>query len=111
MKIDISCANVDMTPAFAEYIEEKIGSCGDIVTRFEGGGELNLFFKISRTTKHHAHGDVFTAEATLMLPKKTIHAKTIGSDARAVVDELKDELKIELRKHKERVVSQKRNIK
>lgn len=108
MKIDISCANVDMTPAFAEYIEEKIGSCGDIVKRFEAAGTLDLFFKISRTTKHHAHGDVFTAEATLALPSKLIHIKTKGSDARAVVDELKDDLKVELRKYKERAVSQKR---
>ncbi len=64
MKIDISCANVEMTPAYAEYVEEKLGSCGDVVKRFEEGGELNLFFKIIRTTKH-SHGDVFAAEAIL----------------------------------------------
>lgn len=110
MKIDISCSNVDLTPAFSEYIEEKIGSCADIVKRFERGGELDLFFKIVRTTKHQ-HGEVFTGEAMIQLPGKVIHAKATGSDARAVVDDLKDELKIELRKQKERSVSRERGQK
>ncbi|MEK7089361.1 MAG: ribosome-associated translation inhibitor RaiA [Patescibacteria group bacterium] len=110
MKIDISCSNVDLTPAFAEYIEEKIGSCGDVVKRFEKSRDLILFFKMVRTTKHQ-HGDVFVAEAMIQLPGKTIHAKATGSDARAVVDDIKDELKIELRKQKERAVSRERNKK
>ncbi|MCX6788902.1 MAG: ribosome-associated translation inhibitor RaiA [bacterium] len=105
MKIDISCVGLDLTQAFSDYVEEKIGSCSDFVKRFEEKGELNLFFKIARTTKHHIHGDVFTAEAMIQLPGKMVHAKSIGSDARAVVDELKDELKIELRKQKEKAVS------
>lgn len=107
MKIDISCSNVDLTPAFAEYIEEKIGSCADVVKRFEKNGELDLFFKMVRPTKHQ-HGDVFAGEAMIQLPHKTIHAKATGSDARAVVGDVKDELKIELRKYKERAVSKER---
>lgn len=105
MKIDISCVGIDATPAFREYIEEKIGPSGDVVTRFEAKGELTLFFKITRTTKHHTHGEVYRAEAVLELPHRTIHAKAEGSDARAAVDEVKDELKIELRKYKEKALS------
>ena len=104
MKIEISCANVDLTPPFREYILEKMETSHDAIRRFEEGGELSLFFKIARTTKH-LHGDVFDAEAMLQLPGKLIHVKSTNSDARAAVDEIKDELKIELRKYKEKSVS------
>ena len=104
MKIEISCTNVDLTPAFREYILEKMEASHDAVRRFEEGGELSLFFKIARTTRH-LHGDVFDAEAILQLPGKMIHVKSTGSNARAVVDDIKDELKIELRKYKERFVA------
>ena len=103
MKIEISCANVDLTPAFREYILEKMETSHDAAQRFEEGGELSLFFKIARTTKH-LHGDVFDAEAMLQLPGKMIHVKSTGSDARGAVDAIKDELKIELRKYKEKSV-------
>ncbi len=48
---------------------------------------------------------MFDAEAILQLPGKMIHVKSTGSNARAVVDDIKDELKIELRKYKERFVA------
>ncbi len=95
-------SKLELTPAIKEYIEEKIGACADIVSRFEENDEVTAFCELARTSKHHTHGNVFYAEVTLGLPGKTICVDAEHSDARAAIDEIKDLLKLELRKYKER---------
>ncbi len=97
---------LELTPAIKEYIEEKIGSCEDIITRFEEKEELTVFCELARTSRHHTHGDVYYAEVTLGLPGKTIRVEAENSDARAAIDDVKDLLKLELRKYKEKTTSQ-----
>lgn len=99
-------SKLELTPAIKEYIEEKIGSCADIVSRFEEKDEITAFCELARTSRHHTHGDVYYAEVTLGLPGKTIRVETENSDARAAIDDVKDLLKLELRKYKEKTTSQ-----
>ena len=105
MNINIMGTQLELTPAIKEYIEEKIGSCSDIVSRFEKDGEITAFCELARTTKHHTHGDVYYAEVTLGLPGKTICVDAESSDARAAIDDVKDLLKLELRKYKEKTLA------
>lgn len=98
-------SKLELTPAIKEYIEEKIGSCEDLISRFEEKNELTVFCELARTSRHHTHGDVFYAEVTLGLPGKTICVDAESSDARAAVDAVKDLLKLELRKYKEKATA------
>jgi ribosomal subunit interface protein len=93
---------LELTPAIRQYIEEKIGSCADMLERFEEGGELTAFVELARNSNHHVHGDVYYAEVRLSVPGKAISVEAESSDARAAIDEVKDLLKLELRKHKEK---------
>lgn len=101
MKIQILATKISLAPSIKKYIELKIGSLQRFISRYEKQGEVAVFVEIARTTKHHKHGDVFYAEATLHLPKKTLRAEYESFDIRVAIDLMRDVLKRELKKYKE----------
>jgi putative sigma-54 modulation protein len=102
MRIGITATRLVLTPSLKSYIGEKIGVVEKILGRLEKGGELELFFEIARTTRHHRHGEVFYAEATLDLPGKTIRIEEYDEDAHIAIDRVKDRLKLDIKKYKEK---------
>ncbi|MFA6364880.1 MAG: ribosome-associated translation inhibitor RaiA [Candidatus Paceibacterota bacterium] len=102
MKIDIVGNRIELTPALSSFIEKKMSSCANLVKRFDIDGSLIIFFSIGNTTKHHKHGEVFIAEAMVHLPGKSIKVECTNTDVYAAIDEVKDGLKIELGKYKEK---------
>lgn len=102
MKIDIKTSKLDLTPAITQYIEDKIGSLDKFITRFEGQGEARVAVEIARTTMHHQHGDVYYAEANLYVNGTVLRAEQTDEDMRAAIDKVKDILKIEIQKYKEK---------
>lgn len=110
MRIDILATKLTLTPSLKSFIEKKMGMCAPFVKRFERAGELTLFFEIEHTTRHHQHGEVFRAEATLHVPGKTIRVEYVDADAHAAIDEVKDGLKRELADYKERRLTEKKRL-
>ena len=102
MKISIKANKLELTPAIAEYATVKIGSLERFIKRFEEGGEAEVTVEIARTTKHHQHGDVYYAEANMNLKGVVIRAEQTDEDMRAAIDKIKDTLKLEIQKHKEK---------
>ena len=102
MKISIQATRLELTPALREYVEAKLGSVGKLLQHFERAGELTLFVEVARTTKHHRHGEVYYAEVTLRVPRQTIRIEEYDADIREAVDRVKDRLKIDIAKLKER---------
>lgn len=101
MNITIHSAKLELTPAIKKYIEIKMLSLGHLITRFEKGGALLINFEISRTTKHHKHGEVYYAEANLKIAKDLLRAEAYHADARGAVDLVKDILRKEIGNYKE----------
>ncbi len=101
MKINILGSKLDLTPSIKKYIEDKFTPLGKVLSRFEKEGEIALFVEIARSTKHHKKGDVFYAEVTLELPKKTMRVEHYNEDVRTSIDAVKDILKEEIKKYKE----------
>ncbi len=102
MQIDIKTNKLDLTPAITQYIEDKIGSLDKFITRFEGYGEAKATVEIARTTAHHQHGDVYYAEANLYVNGTFLRAEQTEEDIRAAIDKVKDILKMEIQKYKEK---------
>lgn len=102
MQINIKATGLDLTPAVRVYIENKIGSLDKFLKRFKAQGEVKAEIEIARTTRHHRKGNVFYAEANLYLPKKIIRAEHSDWDARVAIDIVKDKLKLEIQRHKEK---------
>lgn len=102
MQIDIKTKQLDLTPAIAEFIEEKIGSLSKFIQRFEEKGEAKASVEIARTTNHHHQGEVYYAEVNLNIDGVVLRAEQTDEDIRAAIDKVKDILKVEIQKHKEK---------
>lgn len=105
MRIDIKATNLDLTPAIREYIEDKIGSISRFLKRFEVESEIEVFVEIARTSKHHKTGNVFCAEASFSIAKKLLRAEDIDWDIRVAIDKVRDKLQQEIRKYKEKKIT------
>lgn len=108
MKIQLTGTRFGLTPAIHALVERKMGSLARLVRRFESQGEVTAFLEVAKTTKHHKRGPVFYAEATLRLPGKTLRVEEYDADLGTAVDRMKDRLKNDLQKFKERTVDRKR---
>ena len=106
--MEIKSTELTLTPALKEYIEKKFQPLSRFLKRYEQGGEHVLFVEIARTTKHHQKGLVFYGEATLSIQKKVLRAEATTSDARVTIDRLKEMIREEIVRYKEKTNDQKR---
>lgn len=100
MKIYIIGKNLDLTPSLKTYIEEKLLPLAKFLKRFEEDGDVWVRLELARTTGHHRKDHVFWAAADLKLPGKVLRAECELGDARAAIDVIKDELRLEIEKYK-----------
>lgn len=91
---------MDITEAIRSYTLEKMQSLEKYVPEGDTSGKLTV--ELSRTTKHHVHGDVFQAEARLHIRGKETVLRTTEDDLYKAVDLLKDKLTRELAQHKDK---------
>ena len=101
MHIDIKSSGLDLTDSLKQYIEVRMNSLERQLSRYSPES-LRIEFEVARTTKHHRHGEVFYAEANLILLGKTLRATQEATDIRTAVDKTKDILQREIEKYKER---------
>ena len=100
MNIDIKSSGLDLTDSLKKYIDIRMNSLERYLRRYDPES-LRIEFEVARTTRHHRHGNVFYAEANLVLPGKMLRATREASDIRVAVDKVKDILQREIEKHKE----------
>ncbi len=106
MHITIKYKNLDATPAIDAYVREKFGSISKLFSQLDKGGAVEADFRISRTTKHHKKGPVFSAECVLDLPGKVLRAEYADWNIRRAVDEIKNELQQEIKKYTNKMRAQ-----
>jgi len=97
MKINIKATNSKLSPEAREIIEEKMLGLmkyyGNII-------EANV--EVGITTFHHQKGDIYRAEANLVVPHLVIRAEAETDDIAKSINEVRDKLKVELVKYKEK---------
>jgi len=91
---------MEMTEAIRNYTLDKMKTLDKYVARDDTSGKLTV--ELSRTTNHHAHGDVFQAEGILHVRGKETTARTTQDDLYKAIDVLKDMLVRELAQHKDK---------
>lgn len=102
MQLDLKTTNLELTSPLKEYVEKRLEPLSRFVKRYEEKGEVRMFVELARITRHHQKGNVFYAEANVELPGKIVRAEATHEDIRAAVDVLKDVLKREFKKYKDR---------
>lgn len=88
---------MDLTPALKQYVEDKLIS----LTKYYSG-LTQVRVELERTTKHHHKGGVWRAEANISGPQHLFRVEAVANDIYAAIDEMKDELKRELKALKEK---------
>lgn len=108
MKISIKAINLDLTPSIKIYIKEKFDPLQKLIKRFDMENQAEIRLEIVRTTRHHRHGDVFMAAADLRLPRKILRAEETLTDVRSAIDVVRDTLRLEIEKYRERFLKVRR---
>jgi len=91
LNIDIRGEEMGLTQAITDAIEKKLGSLGKYMATV--GDPKTLRINVGKLSDHHKKGDIFKAEADLLIPGHKIHAEIDASELYAAIDQLKDELK------------------
>ena len=104
MSFSIHFTGVESTPAIHSAVEEKIASLRD---QFEG--ILSIKVDVGLRSKHHNKGDIFYAEATVGVGQSTVRVEKDADDLYKAIDMLRDQLKMELDKEKDRANAIDRN--
>ncbi len=100
MHIIITGVHMEMTDAIRDYTLTKMEGLGKYVPKDDTSGKLTV--ELSKTTNHHAHGDVFQAEALLHIRGKETVVRTTQDDLYKAIDTLKDMLTRELASYKDK---------
>ncbi|MFT3789714.1 MAG: ribosome-associated translation inhibitor RaiA [Rudaea sp.] len=99
MQITVSGHQVIVTPALRDYAESKLGR---IVRHFEQVHAAVVVLSVEKLFQK--------AEATVhCATNKTIHADADGADLYAAIDGLADKLDRQVKKHKEKLKSHRRD--
>ena len=99
MKIDLFAKDIQLTDPIKVFINDKIGSLSKL---FNNNESVSAKVEIARTTRHHKTGEVYYAEANLLIKGALIRAQANHRDVRSAITEVKDELKIKIKKFKEK---------
>jgi putative sigma-54 modulation protein len=100
MHIIITGVHMDLTDAMRSYALEKMRSLEKYIPNNDTSAKLTV--ELAKTTNHHAHGDVFQAEALLHVRGKETSLSTTQDDLYKAIDILKDMLSRELASHKDK---------
>ncbi|MFZ2390765.1 MAG: ribosome-associated translation inhibitor RaiA [Minisyncoccales bacterium] len=110
MNVKIKGTNVELTSYLSKLVEEKIKSIEKLLP---DNPDLIIEVELEKTTKHHQKGDLFRAEVQVEVPGgKMLRAVSIKEDFRSALTDVKDELQIQIKKHKDKIsLEQRRKIK
>lgn len=92
MQINLTGHNVDVTPALRTFTEAKFDK---LEKHFDKITAINVIFGVEKLSQ--------IAEASVMVAKGELHARSESEDMYAAIDTLVDKLDRQLIKHKEKI--------
>jgi ribosomal subunit interface protein len=104
MRLQIKTKGFELTPSLQQFVEEKMSGLEKFLERWDKEGAVILDVEISKTTQHHNKGNVYYAEGNLQIPNAPLlRIEETNEEMRAAIDKLKDRLKNELLRFKEKI--------
>lgn len=105
MTLNIKSTNLELTPSLKEYVERKIDS---LIKHF---GKLKLMsakFELAKTTRHHLKGEIYSAEANLLVNGDLLRVVKTAKDMYKAIDKVRDHLEVVIKKYKDKIIERKR---
>lgn len=99
MRIIIKATNTKLSPSIHQYIEEKIGGLDKFLQKYNPD-LIEARVEVGKTTRGQRHGDIFRAEVNLNINGHLIRVEETEGSLAAAIDSVKDELKREIRRYK-----------
>lgn len=99
MQIDILTKNIELDEPLRVFVNEKIGS---LEKYLQDMGEVSARVEIGKSTQHHNKGPFFYAETNLHIGGNVLRSEKSHEDLRAAIVDVKDQLKIQISKLKDK---------
>ena len=97
MKINIKGTGIDLTEPIKTYATEKIESLDKFFDNIQSAD-----IDVGMQSHHHQKGKVYYAEVNLSVPGTMVRVVKESEDLYKAIDKVKDHLKVELDKMKEK---------
>lgn len=107
MRYTIKATKIALTKEITAYIEKKMTALDKIIAHF--GSAVKVCVEVERTTRHHRKGDVFRVEVQVNAPHKNMRAEAVAQTVFEAIDTVKNEMALELERHKEKEVDLKKS--
>jgi len=105
MTINIQCSNIESSEALKEYTETKLLT----LTKFFDNIQ-KIDADIGVRDHHHNKGKKYYAEVNVYIPGKIVRVAKDTEELYKAIDKVKDHLKVELQKIKEKMRRQDRRV-
>lgn len=100
MKIDIVTKNITLDRPLEIFVTGKMNDLEKLLGKNPGPVEARV--EIGKPSRHHRTGPVFYAEVNLKISGRLLRADAYHDDLRAAIVDVKDDLKAEIKKFKEK---------
>ncbi|MDD4900574.1 MAG: ribosome-associated translation inhibitor RaiA [Patescibacteria group bacterium] len=105
MILNIKATNLELTPRLKDYVQLKM----DMLEKFLGNLKIiSAHFEVERTTKHHLKGEIYRAEANLVINGDLLRVEKTEKDVFKAVDKVKDHLDLVIKKYKDKIIGRKK---
>jgi len=105
MQIDIRTQNLELNGPLRTFIEEKMEDIGRLLGDV---GPVHVHFEVSIPSAHHQKGAIYYAEANIDINGSLLRAEAKNYDMHAAIVDVKEQLKIQVKKFKQRLTDKQR---
>jgi ribosomal subunit interface protein len=105
MNINIHAKNLELNAPLKAFIEEKME---DIERLIGEAGPAQVQVEVGIPSQHHNSGPIFYAEVNLTIAGKLLRAEATNYDLHSAIVEVKDDLKVQIKKFKEKIADAQR---
>jgi len=103
ININLKATNMELTGAINDYITKRVTNLGKLLKKNkESGGEVMVYFEVTKTTNHHKAGLIYRADCNITIDGNQFYSQSEKEDLYEAIDDCKDQLFRKIRKGKEK---------
>lgn len=99
MNIDIHVKNLELNQPLRAFIEEKVGDLEHLAGQI---GPMHARMEVGIPSTHHQSGPIYYAELNIDVAGTVLRAESTNYDLHAAIVDIKDAMKVQLKKYKEK---------
>ncbi|MDP2709074.1 MAG: ribosome-associated translation inhibitor RaiA [bacterium] len=105
MRLNIKATNLELSANLKAYVQKKMDMLDKYLGKFK---ILKAKFEVDKTTNHHKKGEIYCAEANLVVNGDLLRVQKTEKDMFKAVDKVKDHLEIMIKKYRDKKIERKK---